>query len=861
MTDSSSPVGRSLGHYQILEKIGAGGMGEVYRAHDQRLGRDVAVKVLPAQFSQDTERLRRFEQEARATAALNHPNILAIYDIGTQDGSPYIVSELLEGETLRQRLRAGLIPPRQAQDFACQIAQGLAAAHEKHVIHRDLKPENIFLTKDGRAKILDFGLAKLTRRDQPFADEAATISATKAGAVMGTIGYMSPEQVRGQDLDHRSDIFSFGAILYEMLAGCSPFRGSTTADTITSILTADPPEFSGTRPAISPALERIVRHCLEKEPAHRFQSCRDLAFDLGALSEMWTPSGRAAAVVPPLTSRLRKLLPAGVALIALAAVVAAYFAGRGADTAMTPAYHRITFQRGTVYGARFSADAKSVVYSATWGGDQIQTYTVDADSQWSRPLDLPPASILAVSRSGEMALSLGGYFDRHFLVSKMVLARRPVEGGAPREVLENVEFADWSPSGELAAVHVVGGRRRLEFPIGNVLYETSGWISHIRVSPTGDRIAFLDHPALSDDRGSVCVVDLAGKTMTLSDGWGSQDGLAWSPKGDEVWFTAIRTGYDRALMAVDLKGRLRTILRVPGGLSLRDIAPDGRVLVALDTQRLALEGFSSQHPEPVDLSWFDWSIAKDISPDGQWVLFEESSEPAGPHYSVAIRKMDGSAPVKLGEGSSGGLSPDGKWAISIFTGTPERLSLVPVGAGEPKNIPVTGIEHFQNGSGRFLPDGKRLVLNAAPPGGAFSTYLLEITGGTPRRVTPEGVRANLPSPDGRWLAGITPEARVAVYPVDGGEPRPVSDLPAGFYPLTWGRDAKTLFVFSESGLPSKVYRIDLDTGRRELVKEIMPQDRAGIVYIGPMVATPDASAFAYSIFRSVSVLYVISGLR
>jgi Tol biopolymer transport system component len=861
MTDSSSLAGRSLGHYQIQEKIGAGGMGEVYRAHDQRLGRDVAVKVLPPQFSQDADRLRRFEQEARATAALNHPNILAIYDIGTQDGSPYIVSELLEGETLRQRLRAGALPPRQAQDFACQIAQGLAAAHEKHVIHRDLKPENIFLTRDGRAKILDFGLAKLTRRDQPFADEAATISATKAGAVMGTIGYMSPEQVRGQDLDHRSDIFSFGAILYEMLAGCSPFRGSTTADTITSILTADPPEFSGSRPSISPALERVVRHCLEKEPGHRFQSCRDLAFDLGALSEMWTASGRAAAVKPLLTSRLRKFMPISAALIILMVIVTAYFAGRGTETASAPAFHRLTFQRGTVYGARFSADAKSVVYSATWGGDQIQTFTVDAGSQWSRSLDLPPATILAVSPSGEMALALGGYFDRHFIVSNMVLARRPVEGGAPREVLENVEFADWSPQGELAVVHLVGGRRRLEFPIGTVLYETSGWISHIRISPRGDRIAFLDHPALSDDRGAVCVVDLAGKKTTLSDGWGSQDGLAWSSNGSEVWFTAIRTGYDRALMAVDLSGRLRTILRVPGGLSLRDIAPDGRVLVSLETQRLAMEGFSNQHPEPVDLSWFDWSIAKDISRDGQWVLFEESSEPAGPNYAVAIRKMDGSAPVKLGEGSSGGLSPDGKWAISIFTGTPERLALVPVGAGEPKNIPVTGIEHFQNGSGRFLPDGKRLVVNAAAPGGAFSTYLVDVAGGTPRRVTPEGVRANLPSPDGRMLAGISPEGTVTLYPIEGGDPQAVPGLAAGFYPLSWGRDAKTLYVYSESGLPSSVYRINLDSAKRELVKEIMPSDRAGIVYIGPMVATPDASAFAYSVFRSVSVLYVISGLR
>ncbi len=301
--------GTALGPYAIIGSIGAGGMGEVYRARDPRLGREVAIKILPAQFAADPERLRRFEQEARAAAALNDPNLLAIYDLGTQsNGAPYIVSELLEGETLRDRLRAGPIPMRKAIEYAAQIARGLSAAHDKRIVHRDLKPENIFITKEGRAKILDFGLAKLTERN--IGDEntfAPTGEAgTTPGMVIGTIGYMSPEQVRGKEADPRSDIFSFGAIFYEMLSGKRAFRGESTADTLSAILKEEPPELTETNRAVSPAIERLVRHCLEKNPEERFQSARDIAFDLESLSNVssgtlaasaasaWSPSRRRA---------------------------------------------------------------------------------------------------------------------------------------------------------------------------------------------------------------------------------------------------------------------------------------------------------------------------------------------------------------------------------------------------------------------------------------------------------------------------------------------------------------------------------------------------------------------------------------
>src|SRR5262252_6573536 len=323
-------AGSKLGPYEILAPIGAGGMGEVYRAKDPRLGREVAIKVLPQTFSQDADRLHRFEQEARAAGILNHPNITAVHDIGSANGSPYIVTELLEGETLRNRLLAGAVPVRKAIDYAVQIAKGLAAAHEKGIVHRDLKPENLFLTRDGRVKILDFGLAKLKPESAESGQtDMQTMSGTQPGVVLGTMGYMAPEQVRGRPADRRSDLFSFGAILYEMLAGQKAFRADTAADTITAILTKEPPDLSQTNKDIHPGLDRIVRHCLEKNPEERFESARDVAFDLEALSVVSTPTTAVSAERRSPARRPSWPLLVGVAVVSAAvAGVLAYSAGK-----------------------------------------------------------------------------------------------------------------------------------------------------------------------------------------------------------------------------------------------------------------------------------------------------------------------------------------------------------------------------------------------------------------------------------------------------------------------------------------------------------------------------------------------------
>jgi Tol biopolymer transport system component len=857
-------IDKVLGHYRVFEKIGFGGMGEVYRASDERLGRDVALKILKPSLARDQDRLRRFEQEARAAAVLNHPNIVAIYDIGMHDGAPYIVSELLVGQTLRERLLDGPLSRHHAIDFARQIAQGLMAAHEKRIVHRDLKPENLFITKDDRVKILDFGIAKLltsefgSEREKAEPIEALTTQ-TKIGSVLGTISYMSPEQLRGKAVDSRSDIFSFGAILYEMLTGRRAFAGDSQVDTMSAILKEDPVEMVREGQGIPHAIEQVVRHCLEKEPDNRFQSARDLAFALSTLSSSTT--GRQLSAFRPRAKRFRQwLIPvAAVVLCAVAAIVLAPMFIRVHD----PDFHRVTFERGTVYSARFTADGRTVLYGASWNGRPLQVYSTIPDSLLARPLGLTSAYLLGISRSSELALILDGRPGSRLDFEGGVLARSPMVNGTPREILRNVSWADWGPDGELAVVHHANGRDRLEYPVGTVLYQTNGWISNIRVSPQEKRIAFLDHPERWDNRGSVCVVDFAGHKATLSSGWDWESGLAWSPQGKEVWFSALESGSsNRSMWAVDLAGKQRKVLTVPGGFTLQDIASDGRILASLDNERLAME-WSGKDQQVRDLSWYDWSIVKDISPDGQSVLFEEGSvgaEPAGPDGAVAIRKVDGSPPIRLADGSADTLSPDGQWAASVSGPSPPHITLLPVGAGQSRQIALPGLETLQRAA-HFLPDGKRIAVNGNSPGRPGRTYVVDLANGKAEPVTPEGVYATLPSPDGKFLAGETADYKPALFPLDGGPSRPVPNVEAGYALAQWSSDSKALYVYRSGDVPLKIQRLDIATGKMQLVRELFPADLGGVVSIGPVITNLNASEFAYSYFQTLSVLYIISGVN
>ena len=844
-----------VGHYRVIEKIGAGGMGEIFRARDERLGRDVALKLIRPASGDNPDHLRRFEQEARAAAALNHPNIVAIYDVGFEGKTPYIVSELLEGKTLRRRLSEGAIPVREAIDYALQVVQGLAAAHDRHIVHRDLKPENLFLTKDGRIKILDFGVAKLTLPTEENRSVELLTTATKSGVVLGTVAYMSPEQLRAKPVDHRSDIFAFGAILYEMLTGRRAFRGETEVDTITAVLREPPPAAHLDEAAIPLGYQDIIRHCLEKEPENRFQSAKDLAFALQTISGSATSrlSFRSQ-------SRTGRILPWAIAaVLAVGALALGVLEMR--PPAAPPVYHRLTFEAGTVYSARFAPDGQSIVYSAAWNGKPVQIFSTVGNSLLAQPLNVSDANLLDISRSNELALVLHGTHTGQLETVDGMLAAAPLAGGSPREILSDVRWADWDHTGNLAVVHYAEGHSRLEYPIGTILYQSGGWISHIRFSPHGDRIGFMDHPALWDNGGAVCVTDLAGHVQTLTGQWASEHGVAWRPDGKEIWFSAIDKGNNLNLMAVDLSGKIRTLLNSPVGITLQDIAPDGRLLATLNTKRLEMALSVRGQPEDIPLSWHDWNVAKDISQDDQFVLFEDASEAAGTGYAVVLRRLDGSLPVRLGEGSAGGLSPDEKWAISVSPGRPEHVTLLPIGPGQPRAVDVDGLEHINHGWARFLADGQRLIVNGNELGHSARCYVLSLQGAKAKPVTPEGTRCGPSSPDSRFVVAATPDSSPALYPVEGGSPQPIPGAVPAFHAVQWSNDGTALYGYRDSELPSRIYKVDIATGKETIVQELKPAAPAGVVNVSPIVVSRDGTHFAYSYNQTLSVLYLISGLH
>ncbi len=867
------PSGTKLGPYEIVSLLGAGGMGEVYRARDSRLRRDVAIKVLPQALSLDSDRLRRFEQEALATAALNHPNILAVFDIGTSAGSPYVVSELLEGETLRERLRTGAVPVRKTLDYAMQIAHGLAAAHEKGIIHRDLKPDNLFVTKDGRVKILDFGLAKLTQAEPGANTSMATAThGTEAGLVMGTAGYMSPEQVRGMTLDPRSDIFSFGAILYEMLSGKRAFHGDTPADTMSAILKEDPPELNETNRNVSPALERIVQHCLEKNPESRFHSASDIAFDLEHLSGLSGSSARVATAGVGSGIGMGKVQPSRGLLLAVAAgLVTAgaiyglgWWTGKSSGRVTQPEYQQITFRTGRIGNARFTPDG-SIIYSAAWEGGEDQLYMSRTDDPGSRELGIKDAELLAISKGGEMAIRLNTLYHGGYSRSG-TLARVPLSGGTPREVLENVGDADFSANGDsMAIIRYLPDNNhwRLEYPIGKVLLDSINWISHPRISPDGKWIAFADHENPGgDDEGSLAVIGADGKEpeRKLSTGWSSLQGILWSPSGDEIWFTSSMTGSSNP-RAVTLSGKMRQITNVPGGMWLEDLR-NGTVLTVANHTRLGIRGMAPGGKEEHELGWFGWSELRDISRDGHKIVFDEEGDGGGPNYTVYLRDTDGSPPVRIGEGDSMAISPDGKWVITK-PAKGGQLNLVPTGAGEARQLTHDSVSY---NSARFFPDGKRLLAYGIEAGHGGRDYLIDLSSGDSKPITPEGIGGTQLSPDGKSIALRGPEGKRGIWPLDTGEFHPIPGLESGYGIIGWTPDGESIYVapIPHSAMAAKsvaVSQVNVQTGKMEPWKTFGQETGAGGATVAALHLSSNGTAYAYLYDRVLSEAYVVRGLR
>jgi Tol biopolymer transport system component len=802
--------GFRLGPYEILAPLGAGGMGEVYRAKDPRLGRDVAIKVLPASLSEDADRLRRFEKEARSASSLNHPNIVTVYEIASSDSTSYIAMELVSGMTLRQMLSDGPLPTKKLLRVATQIAEGLARAHEAGIVHRDLKPENVMVAPDGLVKILDFGLAKLTRPEgQGGGTHAPTVSGgTAPGIVMGTVAYMSPEQARGKPFDFRSDQFALGSVLYEMATGKSAFARESGPETMAAVI-RDEPEPLGTIAPKTPApLRWMIERCLGKEPHERYGSTSDLARDLATLRDHLTEATSSSAMAGLEAPHSRPGARAGYLLAALGVLAAAgvaYWVGIRRAEHPAPSYRRLTFRRGTVFTARFAPDGQTVVYSGAWEGQPARIFAMRAGGTESRSLQLPDARVLAISATGELAISIG---RESVWESTGTLARVPLEGGAPREVLENVSMADWTPDGrDLAVVHEVGGTYRVEFPIGKVLYETTDVVESVRFSPKGDRLA------VSTGR-TIVLVDLSGKAKSLLKDWGYIGNVAWRPDGGEIWFGGQRRGGKFAVYAVTPSGRERTVREEAGGLYFHDIARDGRVLLNDYFWHSSLAALPAGENAERELSWMDRPNVDAISNDGRTVVFDEWGEGGGETGSIYLRTADGSAAVRLGEGYGLDLSPDGRWLLAHPAPSSETHVLLPTGPGQPRRLEHKGITSVL--SGRLLPDGKRVLFLGRVGTGALRVYVQNLDGGAPRAISSEGMTlgALAVSPDGRSFAAIGPDSKIAVYPVGGGAPRPLPGAEALDNPVLWSADGGSLYVYRSREAPARVFKVDVATGRR-----------------------------------------------
>ncbi|MFN8010273.1 MAG: serine/threonine-protein kinase [Holophagaceae bacterium] len=897
-----------LGRYEIVSLLGAGGMGEVWKARDTRLDRFVAVKVLPEHLAAHEESLLRFEREAKAIAALNHPNITAIFDVGHAGDTAFAVMELLEGESLRDRLQQEKVPQRLAVDLATQIATGLGAAHARGVVHRDVKPANLWITPEGRLKILDFGLAKQAEAPRGVSQSYLSTQAlqhdagpqTERGVVLGTVGYMSPEQVRGEAVDARSDLFSLGTVLFEMLTGRRAFARDSHSETVASILRDDPLDLvPASGRALPPGLQRIVAHCLEKQPAQRFQSAEDLAFALKSFAsglESSAPWAAGAPATPRPASRLPALLGAGAAL-ALAAGLGWWARGEGGGA--MPGFRRLTFVPGTIEAARFGSDGRTVFFSERVGGGRPELFVLDPRSPGPKPLGIRDALLLGVSPADELAFLRGPR-----LVSGAThagtLVRVPGGGGAEREVQDQVSEAVWAGTGLATLRQDRHAEWRLDFPPGREILacdantRTPG---RLALSRDGRRLALVD---ADYGRGAADIVvygEDGARTVLytkLGDGSGATlTGLAWGP-GATLWFTEVQ-GDQTTLWSLRPGGAQRALWRGQGVLQLLDAA-DGRALLAQHQVRRGVLAQRAGDARPVDLSILSSSQATGLCAAGPKVLLVESPATDGgtAQDRSFLRDLAGGPPLALGGGFAKSITPDGLW-VNMDTGAQAAATLesawvqayreaglgaraledpkargrfilfVPTGMGSPFALAVPeGFEPVGNVA-HLLPDHQRAVVNLAK-GGREAWVLLDRRGAAPRVLSPEGYGIAFASiaplsPDGsRFVAGNGRDW--AILPVEGGAPRPVRGLLPGERVLGWTADGRALFVRPElSVLPVAITRLDPDRGTRTPVLAWTPPDPAGHLQTRGVFMTGDAKAFAFTWEKKLSELYLVEGLR
>jgi WD40 repeat protein len=857
-------AGTRLGAYEVIGAIGAGGMGEVYRARDARLGRDVAIKVLPSLIATDPDALARFEREMKTLAALSHPHIVAIHDVGREGTTAYAVTELLEGESLADTIAHGPVPLRKAIDYGIQIARALAAAHERGIVHRDLKPANVFVCTDGHVKVLDFGLA----RTQVLATsgEPTMTMGTTPGTVMGTVGYMAPEQARGRTVDHRADIFSFGCVMYELVSGRRAFQRATAADTLSAVLNDDPPSLSSLAATVPVPVERVIQRCLEKNAAERFQSARDLAFALDAAAAPSTGAGAA----PNTIARSRQLRRIAAGPVAVAALALAFLAGRALAPSPSTrvSLQRLTFERGALRTARFTPDGGTVVYGAAWGGGPLTAFVTRTDNPESRPLDAPTGGLLAISKAGELALSIGRQYPTNW-TGDGTLARGGLFSASAREVLEHVRDADFLTNDTMVIVRRVGGRDRLEVPQGTVVFETPGYLDHVRVSPDGQRVAFLEHPLYGDNRGHIAMFE-NGKVRRLTTEYTSLEGLAWTPDGKEVWSGGgdfVHWGVIACSASNQSPQPVRTVWSVPRDIILLDIDKQGRVLLTANDLGSELRGAMRGDARDRNLSSGSWSLPGLISRDGR-MLPLTGLNTIDPNYDLMVRKMDGSAAVRIGSGRAQEISADGRWVLSVTPSAPRRVFLVPTGAGESRQVDVGDLEPIL---ATFVPRGFTVAV-AGQRSGSPALTIVDINTGrrtdidasmlagrafSRRRVSPTYV-----APDASLVAIGADDGTVMAWTLAGAGPREIASLGPREVFAGWATDPSHIYVVSWSSPVARVSSVDLMSGQRRSVREIRIEDPAGMLMTMPdLFLSADAGSYVYGFTRMLSTLYLVDGLK
>jgi len=825
--------------YVVQRELGRGGMGSVYLARDTRMKRSVAIKLLNSAMA-TPEQLRRLEQEALVVGSLGHQNVLAVHDIGDEAGQPFIVEEFLEGATLRQLLATNSPSLDGAVGLATQIARGLGAAHEKGIVHCDLKPENIFVGADGWVKILDFGIAKLTSA----AENAASNPDDQAqSAFAGTLRYSSPEQIRGRPLDVRSDIFSFGIVFYELLARRVPFEGRTRTQLSWAILNVTAPELPREVPQ---SVRSVVKRCLQKDRRNRFQTGKDLAFALEAIS---------AGARPPWWTRRRVVLTIAAAVPA-AGSVALWALSR--LTAVAPRFRQLTFFSGAIWTARFHRDGSAVAYTETWDGHPPRVFSTNLGDQGYHRLDVLDAVLLGVSKQGDLTILRRPRFEGFDYVGTVAVV--PSSGGAPRDIAADAHCADWANDDSLAIVRSSGVGQRLEFPIGHVLYETTGWLDAVRISPRADFVAAVDHPTHATDVGNLFVVSSSGERRVLVNGWGSMHGLAWNAAGDEIWFTGSPpqpADAPAGIRVVRLDGRLRTIADVAGALNLQDMSARGDILLTQPQRYIGV--VASRGNSEVDLSMMDQHILNDLARDGSIVLLtvKDATAPDG-NGAVYIRPTDGSAPVRISAGYGGALAPDAKSALVFSIAPFNTVSLVPIGPGERrewKALPFTVTW------ARFFPDGQRVLFATESGGRGTRLFVVSLGGSDPIAVSPEGVENRWfeISPGGGQIAAVI-DSSIAIFLTSAGdEPHRVPGTMAGEKPFGWV-DESTLLVGLPLRVPLQIDALDLRTGARKAWKSVRPTI-PGVQAIRRVLFAGNGQDFAYDHVSRKTHLYLLGNTR